>query len=111
MAVVLKPIRDFLAEKQRLDRVPEEMFPLAERPLPWTGYLAFNEKEQLIGMCGFKDVPDADHRVEIAYYTLPEFEANGYATAMARSLLEMAQEHPAASEVIAHPEGRERLGT
>ncbi|MCL4693361.1 MAG: GNAT family N-acetyltransferase [Candidatus Hydrogenedentes bacterium] len=56
---------------------------------PWIGYLARHDSAW-VGACGFKGAPKAG-RVEIAYYTFPEFEAQGVATAMARALVFVAQ--------------------
>jgi RimJ/RimL family protein N-acetyltransferase len=57
---------------------------------PWIGYLATVEG-RVVGSCGFKSPPRAG-RVEIAYFTFPEFEGNGYATGMAQELLALAKE-------------------
>ena len=53
-------------------------------------------------MCAFKEEPDRWKRVEIAYFTFPEYERNGYATAMARGLVEIAIGSEEANAVIAH---------
>jgi len=58
---------------------------------PWVGYLAV-ENLIPVGTCGFKSAP-RDKRVEIAYFTFPEFEGRGLATAMARELVAIAQRH------------------
>src|SRR5712692_2310634 len=56
---------------------------------PWLGYLAlFNE--HLVGACSFK-APPASGKVEIAYFTFPEFERCGIATSMARELIILAK--------------------
>ena len=109
MSVELKPVKDFLKEQKDLTRVPKEVWPLAERPIPWTGYLAFNEAEELVGVCGFKDVPDKWQRVEIAYMTFPEFERHGYATDMARQLVQFAGESGETKSVIAHTLRKENV--
>jgi RimJ/RimL family protein N-acetyltransferase len=55
---------------------------------PWLGYLL--EKDAVIvGSCAFKSNPKAG-RVEIAYFTFPEFEGRGFATEMAKQLLLIA---------------------
>jgi RimJ/RimL family protein N-acetyltransferase len=56
---------------------------------PWVGYLAVSG-DALVGSCAFK-APPALGAVEIAYFTFPEFEGRGIATAMARELLTMAR--------------------
>lgn len=55
---------------------------------PWFGYFAL-EDSGCIGTCGFKG-PPANNRVEIAYFTFPEYEGRGHATQMARELLRIA---------------------
>ena len=48
---------------------------------PWLGYFALRNSV-CIGTCGFKGPPE-NNRVEIAYFTFPEYEGRGYATQMA----------------------------
>jgi hypothetical protein len=56
---------------------------------PWLGYLAlFNER--VVGICSFT-APPASGKVEIAYFTFPEFERRGLATSMARELVILAK--------------------
>ncbi len=57
---------------------------------PWIGYLVL-EASVPVGTCGFKSVP-VDGRVEIAYFTFPEFEGKGVATGMAAALVAIAQQ-------------------
>ncbi len=66
---------------------------------PWIGYLS-EEDGQLVGMCGFKSPPQ-NGRVEIAYGTTPGNEGRGFATQMARQLVQMAQETEEGITVIA----------
>jgi RimJ/RimL family protein N-acetyltransferase len=56
---------------------------------PWIGYLALADPANVVGLCSFKSAPN-DHRVEIAYFTLPAFEGQGFATAMATELVAVA---------------------
>jgi RimJ/RimL family protein N-acetyltransferase len=64
---------------------------------PWIGYLA-QENDGCVGSCGFKG-PPVNKRVEIAYFTFPEYEGRGIATQMAHALLRIVSETDA--EVIA----------
>ena len=66
------------------------LYPGGEPVLPWAGYLA--REEEFIGTCAFKSVPRAG-AVEIAYFTFPEHEGRGVATAMARMLVDLAFEN------------------
>jgi ribosomal-protein-alanine N-acetyltransferase len=56
---------------------------------PWIGYVAVSEG-QAVGTCAFKCAPEGDC-VEIAYFTFPEFEGRGLATAMATQLITLAR--------------------
>ena len=56
---------------------------------PWIGYVAVREGEA-VGTCAFKGAP-TEGRTEIAYFTFPEFEGHGIATAMAQTLIALAR--------------------
>lgn len=56
---------------------------------PWTGYITLHEGKA-VGTCAYKCAPVAG-KVEIAYFTFPEFENRGLATAMARELVALAR--------------------
>jgi [ribosomal protein S5]-alanine N-acetyltransferase len=57
----------------------------------WGGFLAVDvETRAVVGTCAFKGAPDADGEVEIAYFTFPAFERQGYGTAMAAALVARA---------------------
>ena len=50
---------------------------------PWVGYLAYDvDANEIVGICTFKDMPE-DGMVEIAFYTFPDYEGEGWGTAMA----------------------------
>lgn len=66
---------------------------------PWCAYLAVVNKT-IIGTCAFK-TPPREGKVEIAYFTFPEFEGQGYATQMATALLQLAKSTNASVRVIA----------
>lgn len=66
---------------------------------PWLGYLAVSG-EQVVGICGFT-APPASGKVEIAYFTFPEFEGRGMATSMARELVALARAAESAITVTA----------
>ncbi len=57
---------------------------------PWICYVALTN-EKVVGTCGFKAAPQAG-RVEIAYFTFPEYEGKGIATQMARLLVSIARD-------------------
>jgi len=61
---------------------------------PWVGYLALHG-DNVVGTCAFNTInfklPALNGKAEIAYFTFTEFEGNGFATAMAKSLIEIAR--------------------
>ena len=70
---------------------------------PWGAYLAIDDSlGNVVGTCAFKYGPDAKGEIEIAYFTFPGFERIGYATAMARHLVEVASGSNTVATVIAH---------
>lgn len=70
---------------------------------PWGGYFAVDEDtREVVGSCAFKTPPTAEGTVEIAYFTYPPFEGRGYATEMARKLVELATQAGTVGSVIAH---------
>jgi ribosomal-protein-alanine N-acetyltransferase len=56
---------------------------------PWIGYLVHNDSNHCVGTCGYKSAPQSG-RVEIAYFTFPQFEGLGVATVMTRHLVSLA---------------------
>ena len=67
---------------------------------PWIGYLVLQDAK-VVGTCAFTAPPRED-KVEIAYFTFPEFEGRGVATAMARELIGIARAAVPAIIVTAH---------
>ncbi len=58
---------------------------------PWAGYLAVDaDTRVIVGTCSFTGAPGSTGAVEIAYYTFPGFEGQGYGTAMAEALRAIA---------------------
>ncbi|MBA3343733.1 MAG: GNAT family N-acetyltransferase [Gemmatimonadales bacterium] len=72
-------------------------------PPEWGGHLAVDpETRSVVGTCAYKSAPDAEAGVEIAYFTFPEFERQGYGTAMASALLEQTMLSGVVRVVRAH---------
>ena len=70
---------------------------------PWTGYLAVDWTQRaIVGTCGYTAPPDAVGQVEIAYFTFPAYEGNGYASAMARFLVDRAATATEVRHICAH---------
>jgi [ribosomal protein S5]-alanine N-acetyltransferase len=81
---------------------------------PWVGYVAV-DRDQAVGGGAFVGAPK-DGLVEIAYFTLLEFQGRGYATRTAAKLTEIArssqpgivvraftlQEHNASTKILQH---------
>lgn len=69
----------------------------------WWYYL-FLEKPShtLIGMGGFKGLPDADGVVEIGYALAPSRQGQGFATEAVQGLVSFAFAHPTVRRVQAH---------
>ena len=70
---------------------------------PWTGYLTIeSDTNTVVGCCGFKGNPTEEGSVEISYFTFPEHEGKGFATAAAGELVAVARNHEAVQCVLAH---------
>lgn len=89
---------------------------------PWISYLAVRDG-LAVGTCAFKS-PPVNGRVEIAYFTFPEYEAQGIATWMASRLTTLARNadssvtvtaqtlpHENASTAILRKSGFQKTGT
>lgn len=77
--------------------------PVSIDELQWGGYFVVDQDtREVIGSCAFKTPPTDDGAVEIAYFTYPAFEGRGYATRMAKKLIELASRSTAIRRVIAH---------
>jgi [ribosomal protein S5]-alanine N-acetyltransferase len=89
-----------------IDRLIEQTmshFGPEPRPAPWLAYLAADPaRGVVVGTCAFKNLPDATRDAEIAYFTFPEYEGKGYATAMASALIALARDAAPDVRVIAH---------
>jgi [ribosomal protein S5]-alanine N-acetyltransferase len=58
---------------------------------PWLPYLfLFRPDQALVGLGGFKSVPNAERTVEIGYAIAPNYQGRGFATSAARQLIEIA---------------------
>lgn len=69
----------------------------------WSTWYLLNrdEPQVLLGVCGFKDRPDAQGSVEISYALLEQHQGNGVATEAVQRLVEWAFTHPNVVEVSA----------
>jgi [ribosomal protein S5]-alanine N-acetyltransferase len=70
---------------------------------PWLPYLfLFPPDKALVGLGGFKAVPDAQRRVEIGYAIAPNYQSRGFATSAAQQLIEIALASKQVDFVCAH---------
>ena len=77
--------------------------PVSVDELHWDGYFVVDQQtREVVGSCAFKTAPSDEGVVEIAYFTYPEFQNRGYATRMARKIIELASGSADVRRVIAH---------
>ena len=75
----------------------------ATEPDPWSlGFAVVDHENMVIGMAAFKGAPGEDRTVEIAYGISPAYQGRGYATEVARKLIQFARESGRVSLVCAH---------
>jgi [ribosomal protein S5]-alanine N-acetyltransferase len=76
---------------------------------PWVGYLIEAEGKN-VGTCAFKR-PPADGKVEIAYFTYPNFEGRGIGSLAAARLVELALSADPSLQVVAQTLPQENAST
>jgi ribosomal-protein-alanine N-acetyltransferase len=70
---------------------------------PWLPYLfLFRPDQALVGLGGFKSVPDSKRTVEIGYSVAPNYQGRGFATSVASQFIEIAFESKLVDCVCAH---------
>lgn len=98
--LVLTPHADLL---QAVARQTRKFVQQGGITAPWGGYLAVDPLTRVVvGTCAFKGPPDMRGEVEVAYFTFPTHEGQGYATAMARALCDRAGASTGVERVRAH---------
>ena len=84
-------------------RQTSEMLQVGGAQAPWCGYLAISDAtSSFVGTCGFKGAPKTNGVIEIIYFTFPEGEHKGYATAMANALIDIARRAGRIRKIIAY---------
>jgi RimJ/RimL family protein N-acetyltransferase len=74
---------------------------------PWIAYLAYDvDANEIVGICAFKDMPE-DGMVEIAFYTFPNYEGQGWGGQMAARLVDIAWATGEVDTIFAHTEAEE----
>lgn len=78
---------------------------------PWFGYLVQDDQTtDIVGVCSFKGVP-VQGVVEIAYFTFPGYEGQGWGGDMATALVDLALGEDAIETVIAYTLAEENPST
>jgi [ribosomal protein S5]-alanine N-acetyltransferase len=95
-------INEYMPFEGALQHMLKEMQDLQVRH-PWLPYLVvFRPDLALIGLCGFKSVPDAQREIEIGYSISPKYQNRGFATSAASQLIEIACKSQLVDCVFAH---------
>jgi [ribosomal protein S5]-alanine N-acetyltransferase len=96
-------LREFFVSGDVSQEFVESMHALTEAD-PWRlGFaVVHREARMVIGSGGFKGPPDSDGMVEIAYGIAPTFQRRGYATEVAKALVEYALRDGAVRRLRAH---------
>ncbi|GJM25582.1 MAG: hypothetical protein DHS20C16_19970 [Phycisphaerae bacterium] len=91
-----EPVGDLCDTANGVLRSTRELYGRVGFERPWVGYLACandaSDSARCVGTCAFTSPPKSG-RVEIAYFTFPDFEGRGLATKMASKLLEIVRTH------------------
>jgi [ribosomal protein S5]-alanine N-acetyltransferase len=75
----------------------------AQMEHPWLPYLFLLRPDRaVVGLGGFKAVPDSQRTVEIGYSIAPSYQSRGFATSAARQLIEIAFASELVDCVCAH---------
>jgi [ribosomal protein S5]-alanine N-acetyltransferase len=69
--------------------------------LVWDGIIIYKADQIAIGGIGFHGPPDEAGRVEIGYNIIPAYEGQGYATEMARRVIDWAFQTPGIQVITA----------
>jgi [ribosomal protein S5]-alanine N-acetyltransferase len=70
---------------------------------PWLPYLViFYPDRAVVGMCGFKSLPDSHRAIEIGYGIAPSYQGRGFATTAVHQLINIAFESKLVVRVFAH---------
>jgi hypothetical protein len=79
---------------------------------PWLPYLfIFRPDRAVVGLGGFKSVPDAQRTIEIGYSVAPTYQSRGFATSAARQLIGIAFESKLVDCVRAHTLAEQNAST
>lgn len=82
--------------------VIEQIKPNPAQAIWWTYLPIHKEKRILLGSCGFKGPPDESGVVEIGYEVARDFRNQGFATEIARTLVDKAKMDERVKGIQAH---------
>lgn len=86
----LQPIDGYMPFKGALEYILKQM-QTSQLWHPWLPYLfVFRPNRAVVGLGGFKSVPDAHRTIEIGYSVAPAYQGKGFATSAASQLIEIA---------------------
>jgi [ribosomal protein S5]-alanine N-acetyltransferase len=94
---------------QLLLKTYDDYYPLIGFHLPWVGYVVVKQNT-IVGSCGFTGQPK-DGKVEIAYWTLKEFEGQGIASFSCKELVSISRKTDATVTITAKTEPGENAST
>jgi RimJ/RimL family protein N-acetyltransferase len=101
----------WLKQAQEVVKGTDALYKRLPRDAPWLGYLVASDERVVVGCCGFVNAPGPASVVEIAYATWPDFQRQGYATAAAAALIEIASKSGVVKCAIAHTLPQENAST
>jgi ribosomal-protein-alanine N-acetyltransferase len=64
-------------------------------------WLAYDKCDDLVGFCGFLEIPSLHPEPQLVYALFERFTGAGYATEMARACLIQARRHPGFGTIVA----------
>ena len=95
--------RDWAEHGKEMFKFTRNMIREDQDSIPWGAYLPIQKHEGvLLGTCGFKGKPNEEGGVEIGYEIVKAHRNRGYATEIARLLVEMAFQADQVNVVLAH---------
>jgi [ribosomal protein S5]-alanine N-acetyltransferase len=98
----LQPIDGYMPFNGALEYILNQM-QCSQLWHPWLPYLfIFRPDRAVVGLGGFKSVPDDRRTIEIGYSVAPTYQGKGFATSAARQLIEIAFKSKLVDCVCAH---------
>lgn len=83
------PLVEDCDSTERLLEATQQMYLRVGYQEPWVAYVAVKDN-RIAGTCAFKSAP-TNNKVEIAYFTLPQFQGQGIGSKMVEALISIAR--------------------